>query len=33
MLKWAGLGFGKDESYRLSLSMKNFVQKNEVSNV
>jgi len=25
MLKWAGLGFGKDESYRLSLSMKNFV--------
>ena len=33
MLEWAGLGFGSEESFRLSTSMKNLAMATEANNL
>lgn len=33
MLEWAGLGFGKEENFRLKVSLKNLGEKTDANNL
>ena len=33
MFEWAGLGFGKEENFRLTVSLKNLAERNDANNL